>query len=502
MKNYFKKFSIMFFMALILISGSCVNAFADDTSQSMKINNTNLNFNKIIYVDSNNGNDTSGNGSQSNPYQSLWKCLNYLSDNNLKNDVAIVMNDGDYDWTPISSGYSCNVNSKFNGMKVSFIAKNRGKAFIKSTNGLELLIVEGNSSWRIKFSFYGLVFHNISGDGNYVCLGGDDWTNEYYNCVFDNLNIGGWNGKISNASIITVNCLFKNCSDGFYTRQPLSGQGINNASTNSIIDPYSGAKTKSLTNVIADAEYNITSSYWKNSGDGTNPDGTQANIGVYGGKFAWGTWNNVSSLISLDKSSMNLNVGDFGQLTATTTPAGAQVTWKSSDTSIATVDSTGKVIGVKEGTCTITVTTADGVTATCIVTITPKGTDPASEEKIVNIAHAKGDNTNNPSGEVTIIFHGTADTMLSVVKTADVKDVWIGDNFTYTLVITNTGTKTAKAVVVNDPAPNHIDFNVSGVTTTQGTVDSSSTSKNIIVNVGDILPGGTVTIKIPSTVIA
>ncbi|AGF56899.1 putative repeat protein (TIGR01451 family) [Clostridium saccharoperbutylacetonicum] len=83
-----------------------------------------------------------------------------------------------------------------------------------------------------------------------------------------------------------------------------------------------------------------------------------------------------------------------------------------------------------------------------------------------------------------------------------VKDLWIGDNFTYTLVITNTGTKTAKSVVVNDAAPNHIDFNVSGVTTTQGTVDSSSTSKNIIVNAGDILPGGTVTIKIPSTIIA
>ncbi|WP_238916975.1 Ig-like domain-containing protein [Clostridium sp. YIM B02555] len=214
--------------------------------------------------------------------------------------------------------------------------------------------------------------------------------------------------------------------------------------------------------------------------------------------------------ITLDKSTMNLNVGDSQQLTATTTPAGAQVTWKSSDPSVATVDSTGKVTGVKEGTCTITATTADGLTATCVVTVTLKGIepnpnptpDPTDTDKIVNIAHAKGTNTNNPGGEVTIIFHGSADTILSVVKTADVKEVWIGDNFTYTLVITNTGTKTAKAVVVSDPAPNHIDFNVSGVTTTQGTVDSSSTSKNIIVNVGDILPGGTVTIKIPSTVIA
>jgi uncharacterized repeat protein (TIGR01451 family) len=202
---------------------------------------------------------------------------------------------------------------------------------------------------------------------------------------------------------------------------------------------------------------------------------------------------------------MNLTQDDSGQLTATTTPSGVQVTWKSSDSSIATVDSTGKVTAMKEGTCTITVTTADGLTATCVVTVTPKGTDPNPDptdtDKIVNIAHAKGDNTNNAGGEVTIIFHGSADTTLSVVKTADVKDVWVGDNFTYTLVITNTGTKTAKSVVVNDPAPNHIDFNVSGVTTTQGSVDSSSTSKNIIVNVGDIPPAGTVTIKVPATVI-
>ncbi|NRT34149.1 putative repeat protein (TIGR01451 family) [Clostridium beijerinckii] len=213
--------------------------------------------------------------------------------------------------------------------------------------------------------------------------------------------------------------------------------------------------------------------------------------------------------ISLDKSSMNLTVGDSQQLTATTTPAAVEVTWKSSDSSIATVDSTGKVTGVKEGTCTITATTADGLTATCTVTVTPKTAeptnpdpDPTDSENIVNIAHAKGDNTNNAGGDVTIIFHGSADTTLSVVKTADVKDVWVGDNFTYTIVVANTGTKTAKAVVVNDPAPNHIDFLVNGVTSTQGKIDPSSTSKNIIVNVGDIAPGAIVTIKIPATVIA
>ncbi|WP_238916991.1 Ig-like domain-containing protein [Clostridium sp. YIM B02555] len=215
----------------------------------------------------------------------------------------------------------------------------------------------------------------------------------------------------------------------------------------------------------------------------------------------------IPKSISLNKSTTNLTIGDSETLISTTTPAGINVKWSSSDTSVATVDSNGKVTTIGAGTATITATTLDGsnLSATCVVTVTPKGTDPNPQptdtDKIVNIAHAKGDNTNNAGGDVTIIFHGSADTTLSVVKTADVKEVWIGDNFTYTLVITNTGTKTAKAVVVNDPAPNHIDFNVSGVTTTQGSVDSSSTSKNIIVNVGDIPPAGTVTIKVPATVI-
>ncbi len=502
MKKYLKKLSAMLVMTLILSLGCINNVFAADITQSVKINNTTLNFNRVIYVDANNGDDTNGNGNQSNPFRSLWKCLSYLSDNNLKTNVAIVMNDGDYDWTSISSGYSNNVNSKFNGMKVSFIAKNMGKASIKSTNGLEFLIVEGNSSWRMKFAFYGLVFHNVSGDNNYVCLGGDDWTNEYYNCVFDKLLIGGWNGIVSNASIKTVNCLFNNCSDGFYTSRPISGQGINNASTNSIIDPYLGTKTTCLTNVITDSGYNITSSSWKNTGTGTNPDRTQCNIGVYGGEFAWGDWAEES--ITLDKSSMDLNQGDSGQLTATTTPAAVGFTWTSSDPSVATVDSNGKVAAIGAGTATITATTTDGsnLSASCAVNVTANnGGTTTGASAIVNIAYAKGDNTNNAGGDVSIIFNGVPDTTLSVVKTASVKSVWVGDTFTYTIVVTNTGSKTAKAVVINDSAPNHIQFMPNGITTTQGTVDSSSSASKIVVNVGDISPSGTVTITVPATVV-
>lgn len=67
-------------------------------------------------------------------------------------------------------------------------------------------------------------------------------------------------------------------------------------------------------------------------------------------------------------------VGANETLTATITPSTATdktVTYKSSDASVATVDSTGKVLGVKAGTADITVTTKDGSkTAKCTVTVT------------------------------------------------------------------------------------------------------------------------------------
>jgi uncharacterized repeat protein (TIGR01451 family) len=213
--------------------------------------------------------------------------------------------------------------------------------------------------------------------------------------------------------------------------------------------------------------------------------------------------------ITLDKSSMDLNQGDSGQLTATvSTTTSAQVTWTSSDPSVATVDSTGKVTAIGPGTATITATTTDGsnLSASCAVNVTANsggntGGTTTGASAIVNIAYAKGDNTNNAGGDVSIIFNGVPDTTLSVVKTASVKSVWVGDTFTYTIVVTNTGSKTAKAVVINDSAPNHIQFMPSGITTTQGTVDSSSTASNIVVNVGDIPPSGTVTITVPATVV-
>ncbi|OOM70170.1 bacterial Ig-like domain protein [Clostridium sp. BL-8] len=210
--------------------------------------------------------------------------------------------------------------------------------------------------------------------------------------------------------------------------------------------------------------------------------------------------NQQTQSITIDKATIDLSEGDSDNLFATTTPAAVGVKWTSSDSSVATVDSTGKVTAIGAGTAT----TTDGsnLSASCTVNVTTNndgnnGGTTTGASAIVNIAYAKGDNTNNAGGDVSIIFNGVPDTTLSVVKTASVKSVWVGDTFTYTIVVTNTGSKTAKAVVINDNAPNHIQFLPSGITTTQGTVDSSSSASKIVVNVGDIPHAGTVTITVP-----
>ena len=72
--------------------------------------------------------------------------------------------------------------------------------------------------------------------------------------------------------------------------------------------------------------------------------------------------------IKLDSSSISLYVKDSTYISASVSGKSSKVTWKTSNSSVATVDSNGKVTGKKAGTCKITAS-ANGKKATCIITV-------------------------------------------------------------------------------------------------------------------------------------
>ncbi len=79
--------------------------------------------------------------------------------------------------------------------------------------------------------------------------------------------------------------------------------------------------------------------------------------------------------VSVSPTLASITINGTQQLSASLSPLDASnqsVTWSSSDNTVATVSSIGVVTGVKTGTATITVTTADGSkTATVAITVTP-----------------------------------------------------------------------------------------------------------------------------------
>jgi fibronectin type 3 domain-containing protein len=80
----------------------------------------------------------------------------------------------------------------------------------------------------------------------------------------------------------------------------------------------------------------------------------------------------VPTSVALNKTTLTLDIGRTSNLRAIVYPSNAankKCTWRSSNTSVATVDSNGKVTAKASGTATITVKTSNGKTATCKVTV-------------------------------------------------------------------------------------------------------------------------------------
>ena len=83
----------------------------------------------------------------------------------------------------------------------------------------------------------------------------------------------------------------------------------------------------------------------------------------------------VATDITLDKTAVNMYVGDEQTIVATVTPQGTKsVAFNSNNTDVATVDDSGKIVAVGAGTANITVV-LDGIEKTCVVTVYNKVTE-------------------------------------------------------------------------------------------------------------------------------
>jgi putative aldouronate transport system substrate-binding protein len=78
--------------------------------------------------------------------------------------------------------------------------------------------------------------------------------------------------------------------------------------------------------------------------------------------------------VKLNSTTVNVLVGKTFALKATSTPANSKLTYSSKDKSIATVDSSGVIKGVKSGSVEITVTNASNVLTKCYVVVSKSAT--------------------------------------------------------------------------------------------------------------------------------
>ena len=131
---------------------------------------------------------------------------------------------------------------------------------------------------------------------------------------------------------------------------------INGTSLSSNDDGGDSSNFKITYNLLANNTYYLKVQVRNNTGNGS---------------FVVHGYINASS-IQLNKSSVTLNEGGSETLKATVLPSNASdksVTWGSSNTSVAKVDDYGNVTGVKVGTATLTATTVNGKSASCVVTV-------------------------------------------------------------------------------------------------------------------------------------
>lgn len=361
----FEKIIIKMGIVICFILGSVTyNAYAVGSDEKIiKINDTTLTFNNVIYVDANHGNDENADGSLNKPFASVDKAIHKSEDGN-----AIFIKAGNYKLKPIPVKEWVNCAGITDlGKELTFIGEEKdtvleyhGKESSLRDGNLFLLINEKSKVINMSYVFYPGKGYNHS---NAIF----SWSYASFHNLYievkgnTSCSYNYFNKSPSNKPEI-YNCVFKlnKAPSSDYSGTPY----YINCITNYKFD--SGKKENCLVQDFQWTDITETSSIKEYEDKG---------LGVYNGEFAWKKENKEikTELITLDKTSMDLIEGSSEKLTATVLPedtTNKKVIWSSSDESIAKVDENGNVTGIKEGQAIITAKVENtDLTATCEVNV-------------------------------------------------------------------------------------------------------------------------------------
>ena len=163
----------------------------------------------------------------------------------------------------------------------------------------------------------------------------------------------------------------------------------------------------------------------------------------------------LPTAISLNKTSLNLDVGNNEKLVATVSPEDAtdkKVTWESSNNSVAKVTSDGTVSAVSKGTATITAKTSNGKTATCDVTVKQPITSITLNKKSLELERGEKSKVtatilpSNADGDKTVKWSSNKTSIATVSSDGTITAVAKG-NATITATTSNGKTATCSVTV-------------------------------------------------------
>ncbi len=199
-----------------------------------------------------------------------------------------------------------------------------------------------------------------------------------------------------------------------------------------------------------------------------------------------------SSSITIDKETAEILLGKTLQLTATVLPENAtdkQVTWTSSDESVATVDASGLVTANKCGQATITATASNGLSASCEISVVLPATSVVvdlvasgieGDDLYLNIGETREIKVvMTPAGSSDTLTWTSSDTKVATVVDGKVTAVAAG---TAIITITTTsGKSTELTVIVRKPVTDiTIDLEASGITADGLTLNVGESHKVIV----------------------